>query len=134
MHNCKKKSISYNLFIDRFVNKYKISWRIVAGNLSFWYDSWCHLRPLCLLVPYVHISDIAFRVSDVFRDEVCDFHCIATPLSPELSHNLLSLCVHIDPSLDDLRVWDDALDGLFTVLGCYQWLKSRRHEHYLPVS
>ncbi|XP_057441477.1 uncharacterized protein LOC130733345 [Lotus japonicus] len=108
------------------------SWRVGAGAVSFWYDSWCSLRPLCLLVPYVHISDSALRVCDVFRDGVCELRRLATPLTHEFSQKLLSLCVFTDQTVPDLRVWASSTDGLYIVAGCYDWLMTQRTEQ-LPT-
>lgn len=46
------------------------AWRVGEGNLPFWFANWTGFGPLCSLVPYVHISDTALLVRDVFLDGV----------------------------------------------------------------
>lgn len=58
-----------------------------------WYDRWCEHGPLCLQVPYVHVSDTTLRVMDVFHDGACDFRRLLTPLSSVLVQRPSSLCI-----------------------------------------
>lgn len=58
--------------------------RVGECELSFWFDHSCEGGPLCSLVPYVHVSDTALRIKDVFRDGECDLRCLSTPLTPDV--------------------------------------------------
>src|ERR1044072_6381284 len=97
-------------------------WQVGEGGLSFWYDDWSGLGPLCLRVDYVHVSDTALRVSDVFVDGFCDLRGLYTMRSPQLDQDLLSMCFHNVPGQPDLRVWSSSTDGEFSVSSCYTWL------------
>lgn len=84
-------------------------------------------------MPYVHVSDTALTVKDVFRDGACDINRLATPLPPPVSQNLASMCVHTRASQNDLLVWTASQDGVYTVSGCYAWLQARFDEESLLV-
>ena len=108
-------------------------WRVGEGSLSFWYDDWSGLGPLCLLVPYVHIADTALRVRDVFVDGLCDPQVLYTPRSPQFDQHLSALCVHTLPGQPDLRAWKESPDGGFSVASCYAWLLAKLSNPVPPV-
>ena len=39
--------------------------RLGNGDISFWYDHWLDIGPICHCVPYVHIHDTQLKVKEV---------------------------------------------------------------------
>ncbi|KAK7282258.1 hypothetical protein RIF29_10902 [Crotalaria pallida] len=96
--------------------------RLGQGDLSFWYDKWIPNCYLCELVDYVHITDSALRVKDVWLNGAWHLSGLYTPRNNHVRELINSIPVPCASVCQDTVVWIGNSDGIYTVSSAYRWL------------
>ena len=54
------------------------------GNVSLWFDKWHQDEPICSLVDYVHISNLAYSLHDLWCEDRWHFNILVKSISEHM--------------------------------------------------
>ena len=97
------------------------------GQTSFWYDKWLLEGPLCNLVPFVHISDTAFQVRDIWNNGKWMLNYLSTTLPEDVVNLLHSKFIWLHHAVEDKMVWLGNNSGTYSVASGYFWLSNQNN-------
>lgn len=90
-----------------------------SGTSSFWYDKWLGSGKLCLRVPFVHISDTAFTVADMWENGTWALSKLYTLLAPNICNEISDVPVPgLRQGSDELR-WKSSPNGCYSTSSAY---------------
>ena len=93
--------------------------KIGKGDLSFWFDSWLPGGPLYKNVSYVHVSDSALLVRDVWENGNWKLDGLVTQLPMEVRDRINNYRVWLHTNSVDCCVWLQDTSGKYNVSSCY---------------
>ncbi|KAJ1435501.1 Reverse transcriptase-like [Sesbania bispinosa] len=64
-----------------------------SSDFSVWYKDWSGLGKLCLLLPFVHVSDTHMQIHHLWKEGMWDFSILATPIPEAILDGIRSICV-----------------------------------------
>ncbi|CAI9764307.1 unnamed protein product [Fraxinus pennsylvanica] len=97
------------------------SWSIGNGRrVSFWFDNWLGTKPLINQITQpIPSSSHEWHVKDVLSGDTWDFRLLSDFLPDEVLDNLNLCCLPRDELEDDIRIWNLAGNGQFSLALAY---------------
>lgn len=79
--------------------------RLGAGNVSFWYEDWSKLGPLCNLVDYVAIHDTDMMVNNVFKENEVNLRQFTTLVLSFVKEEVKKIQIILNSRVHDAYIW-----------------------------
>ncbi|KAJ1407482.1 Reverse transcriptase zinc-binding domain [Sesbania bispinosa] len=94
------------------------------GDISIWYKDWMGMRPLCNLLPFVHIADTQRIIKELWHDGGWDFSKLYKVL-PEVIQSYICTIPIPPTASDDLDTWSwwVSADRKYSSRSGYLWLQ-----------
>lgn len=100
--------------------------RLGAGEVSFWFDSWNDMGPLHQLLPYVDIHDSELRLNEVLINQVWNWDKLYTFIPNHIKSFLQDSQIHLNPATKDLFIWNNSPNDNYTTKAGFQWILDQR--------
>lgn len=106
--------------------KHGYHFRLGAGDLSFWFDTWADISPLHQLLPYIDIHDMDLKLNQVYDNQVRNWNLLYTSILNQLKAHLQSTTLYLNPNVKDLYIWKGNANGTYSTKSGFQWLLNQR--------
>ncbi|KAJ8531186.1 hypothetical protein K7X08_026620 [Anisodus acutangulus] len=118
--------------IKRNVDK-SILWKVGKSEVSFWFDKWCNLGPLCDYLPEGFNSG-KLKLNEVLIDEEWNWYDWDTIIPQHVMVDIEGMGININPSIPDKPIWMLDNSGKFSMASAWQLLRQKQPKTWINSS